>query len=378
MRNKTTALRFLLIAGLLLLFGRSSFAAESDVDRLLNLLVKKGVLTAEDAAGFRADLVVKKQEEKEQQKEFTVVSTKPIKVSGYTQFRYRDDQTPKTANGFDIRRARLTVSGDITDRFDYRTQIELSGKSPFLLDATLGYKVNPYLKLTAGQFTVPFSLENVTSNLKLETINRSQVVEALVARSKDVIGNHNGQDIGVQAGGSWTRKDRVLLDYAFGIFNGAGINTSDNNEEKDFAGRVVFHPVKGLDVGASYYDGAGNYGTPNKDQNRDRAGLELAYAYENLSLKGEYIVGNDGKTDKNGWYLQAGYFFIPKKLQGVVKYDTFNPDADKSKDETNVTTLGLNWAFNKWSFLQVSYELKDEAGTKVNNNVLTGQMTLLF
>lgn len=378
MRNKTTALRFLLIAGLLLLFGRSSFAAESDVDRLLNLLVKKGVLTAEDAVGFRAELAEKKQEEKKEQKEFTVVSAKPIKISGYTQFRYRNDQTPKTANGFDIRRARLTVSGDITEKFDYRTQLELAGKSPFLLDAALGYKVNPYLKLTAGQFTIPFSLENVTPDLKLETLNRSQVVEALSARSKDVIGNQTGRDIGIQASGSWIKDDRALVDYAFGIFNGAGINTSDNNEEKDFAGRVVFHPVKGLDVGASYYDGTGNYGTPNKNQNRDRAGLELAYAYENLSLKGEYITGKDGKTEKNGWYLQAGYFFIPQKLQGVVKYDTFDPDTNKSKDETNVTTLGLNWSLNKWSFLQVNYEWKDESGTKVNNNVLTGQMTLLF
>ncbi len=57
-----------------------SFAAETDVDRLLDLLVEKGVVTKDDAVGFRADLAVKKQEEKETQKEFTVISGKPIKI----------------------------------------------------------------------------------------------------------------------------------------------------------------------------------------------------------------------------------------------------------------------------------------------------------
>ena len=363
----------------LLLFSRVSFAAETDVDRLLNLLVEKGVVTSEDAAGFRADLAVTKQEEKEGQKEFTVVAGKPVKISGYTQVRYQFLEEKDKIDSFDIRRARLDIKADVTERFDYRLQADFAGSSVKLLDATIGYKVNPYLKLTAGQFKVPFSQENLASSPKLETINRSQVVEALVARGKDVIGNQNGRDIGVQvSGGAWKRDDRALLDYAFGVFNGAGINISDNNEEKDFAGRVVFHPVKGLDIGASYYDGTANYGTPKKDQNRNRAGLELAYAYENLSLKGEYITGNDGKTDKNGWYLQAGYFFIPKKLQGVLKYDIFDPDTKKSKDETSVSTLGINWFFNKWVFLQVNSELKEETGVDVDNNVLNSQLSLWF
>lgn len=42
----------------LLVLTSLSFAAESDVDRLLELLVEKKVLTAPDAAGFRADLAL--------------------------------------------------------------------------------------------------------------------------------------------------------------------------------------------------------------------------------------------------------------------------------------------------------------------------------
>lgn len=356
-----------------------SFAAESDVDKLLDLLVEKKVLTSEDAAGFRADLAVKKQEEKETQKEFIVVAGKPIKVSGYTQVRYRQD---KSANdSFDIRRARLDLKGDVTERFDYRTQVEFGGTSgPFLLDATIGYKFNPFVKFTAGQFKIPFSQENLTSSPKLETINRSGVVEALVARGTDVIGNQNGRDIGLQASGSvLPQKDYSLFDYVFGIFNGAGINKVDTNEQKDFIGRLIFHPWKELSVGGSYYNGRYTLtSAPSRRDERDRIGGEFAYVNERLSLKGEYIRGIDGATKKNGWYLQSGYFFIPKKFQGVFKFDTYDPNTDAGNNSTNVYTFGANWYFNKWAFLQVNYELKDETGKEIKNNGLIGQLTLQF
>jgi phosphate-selective porin len=355
-----------------------SQAAESDVDRLLDLLVEKKVVTAEDATLFKADLAIKKQEEKETQKEFLVVAGKPIKISGYTQLRYRQDKSINDT--FDIRRARLNIQGDITERFDYRTQIEFGGTAVNLLDAIIGYKVNPYVKLTLGQTFIPFSLENLTSNTKLETINRSQVVEALVARGSDVIGNQNGRDIGIQAGGSiLPKEDYNLVDYAFGIFNGSGINKSDTNEQKDFVGRLVFRPLKALSAGASYY--AGRYtltATPARIDGRHRYGLEFAYAQDPVSFRGEYIKGNDGAVNKDGWYVQAGYFFIPKKFQGVFKFDTYDPNTKLDNNESTVYTLGGNWYFNKWAFLQVNYELKDERAKEIGNNALTGQFTLQF
>ncbi len=365
-----------------------AFAAETEVDRLLDLLVKNGVVTQDDAAGFRADLAIKKQEEKEGQKEFTILAGKPIKVSGYAQPRYQYLEEKGKTDTFDIRRARLDIKVDITERFDYRTQIEFGGTSgPFLLDAYLGYKFDPALKLTAGQFKIPFSLENLTSSPKLETINRSQVVEALVARSKDVIGNQNGRDIGVQASGSFLPiQDYNLVDYAVGIFNGYGINKVDINEQKDIIGRIVFHPLKDWSVGGSYYTGrftiplAKAAGDARK-RNRERIGAEFAYISEPASFKGEYIYGIDGTTAKNGWYAQAGYFVIPKKLQAVFKFDAYDPNDVVENDETYVYTIGVNWYFNKWAFLQVNYEIKDEINKntkELKNNALTVQATIQF
>lgn len=272
----------------------------SDVDELLNLLTDEGLMSIEDACYFRGKLAVRKLKEKSKKKSFEVIVGKLIKLSGYTQVRYRvrDDNN----DTFDIRRARLTLKGDISKRFSYKLQYEFGGTHQKLLDAELGYEFNPHFKLTAGQFKIPFSQENLVSSAKLDTINRSRVVEALIARSKDVLGNQNGRDIGVKIGGSfWQASDNYLFDYTVGVFNGSGINTSDLNEQKDFIGRLIFHPIKDFSVGASYYEG--KYTLSNsrfrKDE-RDRVGAEFAYVHDPISLKGEYITGNDGATEKDG------------------------------------------------------------------------------
>lgn len=359
----------------LFVFTGFSWASEG-YDRLLDLLVEKGSVSKEEAAGLRADEAVREQEDKDNQKEFSVIAGRKIKLGGYAQIRYRRDESIKDT--FDVRRARLDLKAALTDRLELREQTEFAGSSVKLLDATAAYQWTPEIKITAGQFKVPFSLENLTSSPRLETINRSQSVEALVARGKDVLGNHNGRDIGLQAGGGVLEYDgRKLVEYAVGVFNGSGINTSDNDEQKDLAGRVVFRLLKDLSIGASYYDG--RYTTSSLNgENRDRAGVEFAYAGGPFTVRGEYIRGEDGSKEKEGWYLQAGYFVIPGRLQGVVKFDAFDPDTAVGDNATDVYTAGANIYFNKWSFLQVDYEEKKEEGTDVDNNALTGQLTVRF
>ncbi len=62
-------MRIILVVGWLLAAQLASatlaFAAESDVDRLLEFLIKEKVLTQEKATEFRADLAIKKQDEKQ-------------------------------------------------------------------------------------------------------------------------------------------------------------------------------------------------------------------------------------------------------------------------------------------------------------------------
>ena len=364
--------------GLILILGAPLGAAVSETDALIQLLVTKGLITAEEAAALRAELAVQKQEEKDKQKEFQVAAGKPLQLSGYAQVRYRNDDA--IDDTFDIRRARLSLKGDFGSGFDYRLQAEFAGSSAKLLDAALGWRYADGLKVTAGQFKIPFSQENLISSNKLETVNRSQAVEALVARGKDVIGNQNGRDIGLMAGGSFTLlKAPGFLEYAVGVFNGSGINTTDLNGDKDLVGRVVVHPFEGLSIGGSFYTGRYTLSSaPAAESVRQRAGGEVAYTAGPFLFKGEYIHGTDARVEKDGWYALAAYAVVPKKLQAVLKYDIYDPDAAISDKETAIATAGFNWFFSKWAFLQVNYEIKDETGKEVSNNALTGQLTLQF
>ena len=353
-------------------------AAVSETDALIQLLVDKGLLSAEEAAALRADLAVQKQEEKDKQKAFQVTTGRPLQLSGYAQVRYRDDDAINDT--FDTRRARLSLKGDLGRGFDYRLQADFAGSSAKLLDAALGWRYADGLKVTAGQFKIPFSQENLISSSALETINRSQVVEALVARGKDVNGNQNGRDIGVMAGGSFTLfKTPGGLEYAAGVFNGSGINTSDTNEEKDFAGRVRIKPFKGFSIGGSYSTGRTTLSAaPDEESLRRRAGAEIAYTRGPFLFKGEFIRGDDARIEKDGWYALAAWTIVPQRFQAVLKYDAYDPDRAVTDKETSIATAGFNWFFSQWAFLQVNYEVKDETGTEVSNNALTGQLTLQF
>ncbi|MFI0491973.1 porin, partial [Flavobacterium sp.] len=252
------------------------------------------------------------------------------------------------------------MKGNFSPEWEYRLQTDFA-VSPKIIDAYITYKPFDALKFTAGQFIIPFSLESTTSDNTLETIDRAQV-SGLVARNKDALGDQNGRDLGIQVSGSLlqTPSNRFLLDYYIAYFNGQGINlATDANNFKDVAARLVVHPFEFLDLGGSYTNGydnwvttaakAATYNAPigsvitiktlatnaiTSNNNHSRIGADIAFTYNDFNFKAEYIEAQEGtylvgttvKTlIKNGWYAQAGYYVLPKKLQFVVKYDTYDP-----------------------------------------------------
>ena len=198
------ALIFFLILQCGILFGQSS-------NDILNILISNKTITQQQADSLRAEAAIKQQETDANKKIFPVNASRFIQLSGYTQLRYLQMEEKGKRSGFDIRRARLDIKGAITPYFSYRLQTEFADK-PKILDAYGEIKLADYFNITAGQFKIPFSMENLASSNKLEMIDRSQVVEALVARGKDVIGNQNGRDIGIQIGGGIPEEEWNTID----------------------------------------------------------------------------------------------------------------------------------------------------------------------
>jgi hypothetical protein len=167
------------------------------------------------------------------------------------------------------------------------------------------------------------------------------------------------------------------VEYRLGLFNGSGINMPDTaNEAKDIAGRLILNPLKGFSVGASYYNGWGKAIKPaaeylGRSQARNRFGIEASYTTTRLALRGEYLQGIDGDTEKAGWYFWTGYYLIPQKLQVVGKYDTFDKDTEKDDNITTNYVAGINFNFNSWSRIQAFYTFREEEGASVSNNYFT-------
>jgi phosphate-selective porin OprO and OprP len=351
---------------------------------VLNLLVSNKSITQEQADSVRADAAIKQQETEANKKSFFVNAARQLKLSGYTQVRYQALDEPNKKDGFDIRRARVDLTGNFTPYLSFRLLTEFADK-PKIMDAYAEVKFNDYFNVTVGQFRIPFSIENLTPVRVFELIDFSQAVDAMVSRNKDVIGNQNGRDIGIQLGGAiWKKGSNNLVEYKIGVVNGSGINIADTaNEGKDIVGRLVVNPVKGLSFGGSYYNGWGRAikpgtGYKGKSQPRNRFGFEANYTGNRISARGEYIQGVDGETDKAGWYTWVGYYIIRQKLQVIGKFDTFDPDKSKEDNISNNYVIGANFNFNTWSRLQAFYTFREEQGEAANNNYFSIQFQIGF
>jgi phosphate-selective porin len=296
-----------------------------------------------------------------------VTSSPAFRLSGYTQFLYT--YWDKGTESFSIPRARLTLSGELLKNVRFKIQVD-AVKSPALIDANVDFLFNPAYSLRIGQYYVPMSMENNTSDAEMDTILRSQVVNAL-APSRDI--GSQGRDIGAMFMGRYS-----IAEYYLGVFNGAGINKSDTNKAKDLGARLILHPLEILVIGGSFYGGRHNPVQNGPDLRRDRAGLEAAWAPGRFSLKGEFISAKDDRTTKSGWYLQGGYFVLPKKLQAIVKWDTYDKDQDVTADRTDLLTLGVNWFLKEKTKLVVNYNLYHKEGEGTTNQAISVQFQAAF
>ncbi len=295
-------------------------------------------------------------QEKETKESPSLAISKAFKLSGYTQVQYTGWDTGN--DSFFIRRSRISLGGGIIKNMQLKVQVDLA-KAPTLLDAYIDYSFNKYLSVRVGQFQVPFSLESLTSSGAVDTINRSQPEEKLVP------GRDNGalsRDAGVMVFGTY-----AAVDYSVGLFNGSGINKNDANSHKDIGGRVVVHPVKALGVGGSFYKGKQGASTDAALVTRDKYGLEAAFILPRVSVKAEYFAAKDDLIDRNGWYVQGGYFVLPKKVQAILKYETVDMNRDLALDGVDRYTAGLNWFIAANTKIQVNYELY-KGESDVNDN----------
>ena len=289
-----------------------------------------------------------------------LLSTIRLQLSGYTQVLY--SYWEEGVDSFLVKRARLSLSGELAKKIRFKLQAD-AVKSPILVDAQVDFEFSPSLGLRIGQFYVPFSRENRTSSSEIDTILRSQVVDKL-APSRDI--GSPGRDIGAMFFGKFS-----IIEYMAGFFNGSGVNRADTNEKKDFSARVVLRPASFISAGGSVYSGRHSPAQGDHPFTRDRVGIEAGLDLGAFSARTEYISGRDDLTKKEGWYFQGGYFISTKRVQAVIKWDSYDQNRDAASDRSDLLTIGLNWFFSEKTKLQVNYNsYQRESGETANRALL--------
>ncbi len=285
---------------------------------------------------------------------------------------------------FRLRRARLNLTGDYAEQFDFKLEGDFGqsdgtsgNRTAFsATDVWVNYHEFPAAQVKIGQYKAPFGLEQLTPDTSLLTIERTLPTGAITP----------DRQIGAELWGKpftsiWPEQKDLLTYYA-GIFNGNGRNiTVNDNNNFMLVGRLELQPLKDVFGKGSFLKFGGDV-----LNSRDEQGVNISQSSNLLvnsdgslspfvlpsadertawsvdawlrmgpfDLIGEYLQEHvEGRTvngvppafsnfTTDGFYVTGAYYFIPKKLQAVVQWQYLNP-GQKGNDGLYSILGGLNY-----------------------------------
>jgi hypothetical protein len=315
--------------------------------------------------------------------------------------------TLSTLSTFRLRRAELSANGELIPKFlKYRMMFDPSRVRDTLtrtnaVDANGAAVVvstpvsalstlqdffitfqSTYADVSIGQFKIPVSWEGYNSSAKIILPERAFV--------STVLGDK--RDVGIRIDKTFAK-----VGYSAGIFNGAGQDNFDNNNQKDVALRFEVYPVKGMTIAGMTYD---SIGYRKRAGTKDRWEGDFRYESGPFLIQAEFIRAVDitrsgatscanvaGKCTSQGAYGALAYKFKgvgagnwKGDFQPVVRIGFFDPDVDN--DVTAMTPaengrvdyeVGANYYLRNHEVkLQLSYDRQQFSNTdlKVAGNEL--------
>jgi phosphate-selective porin len=271
-------------------------------------------------------------------------------------------------------------------------------------DVFMVWKGHDLFHLQAGQFDLPFTMENRTSDKYFEFIERPLAVRA--------VGVPLNKDIGLMA---WGWGDKRLFHYSLGVVNGAGQSRLSTDGRPEAVGRAFVRPLAGssdpalknLQVGASFRAGShdnhwtfydypqmttqGNwpfwkptYAGTNGFTHVIPSGSQYAFAGELrlpvsiFDLQGEFVYINnqtrealDGfqatNTERFGsihgysYYAQIGFWPLGNRDINGLPGDEDLPHLNWAKAEKEIPDQALQLLI-KWEQVALTYESATRGG----------------
>ncbi len=314
-----------------------------------------------------------------------------LSAGGSMQFRYtftdKDDVngTQQDTSEWRMRRVKLTLGGHAyTSDLSYKLVLNFVEASSVKLleEAFVSYRFRDELNLLVGQNKVPFSREDMTSTNALQFVDRTTAVEAFKP----------SYDIGAMLHGK-VAGGRIV--YSAGISGGVGQGTPRTTNNSLLGARVAVNPLGemkyvegdiegspkpiaafGFDyfqdtlkltkgatdaletnnlsfAGSSGWLGKGLSSFPVTEKLDVRsASADFILKWRGFSLQSEYLVGQaEGKTSgvllrAQGFYVQSGYFVLPRRLELAGRYAYVDFNRDRADDLQVETQAAVSYCFD--------------------------------
>lgn len=329
---------------------------------------------------------------------------KKFKFSGYLQARYEVSQvsddsvraagsplvlTPANLDRFSIRRARLKVAYDPSERTQGVVYFDGGAdRAVRLLEAylVLSDPWTPYQdhQVTIGQFNVPFGYEVERSSSAREVPERSRAENVLFPGERDR---------GIKLHNRWSERFETTL----AVLNGGGVGqadfpNTDPTAAKDWMARARVS-LGTFDAAVSGYVGTGVVGLtgPDAEVDRTRLGADAQWFWElptlgGGTLRGELFAGEEANPDSVtalttkvsadqpvrrlkpgasgahldseflGWYVMAVQN-LGDRLQVAGRYDRFDRNVDVDHDQYERWTMAAHWFYDGFTRLTLAYEI---------------------
>ncbi|GAO43520.1 porin [Flavihumibacter petaseus] len=193
------------------------------------------------------------------QTRFVASLTRNVDVSG----KNFPDTVKGVTNTFNLKRVRVQVKANVNDHFSAGILFNLAEFSSdpinkVLENAYIRYSLNKYFNLQAGQFRPFFGIEDALPVDIIRTLDYSNQYYAFGANGWQSF------QVGLSVFGEILSRNDFTLKYYAGAYNGNNRNQpADNNNTKNFYGRLELLPGKNLTVGVNAASGSlgGNAGT---------------------------------------------------------------------------------------------------------------------
>lgn len=333
-----------------------------------------------------------------------------LSIRGYAQLRYNRlletneklkcptcDRSIGENGGFFLRRARLIISGEVTDRItvtvlpDFST--EVGGRENTVVLRQFYAEVSLDRAQTArariGQSGVPTSFEAMQSSSLRAPFDRSDAMDSSAPGEQDLgvflfwtprVAKRRFRELATQAL-KGTGDDGTI---AVGVYNGQGGNRAELNDVPHVVARAAYPFRVGghyVEVGAHAYTGTYTIASTQRrptvgggdDFTDRRAGAALVVFPQPLGLQAEWTVGRGPEYDaatnsiverpQRGGYAMVSYSVPGRHLLAYARaqyfHGAFKTDPDARSSVVHDYEPGLEWAVEEGLELTAAYAISN-------------------